>query len=100
MLFLISFYSNCGVVLPFYPKGTSSLRSQRFFRKNETKLANAVHEMKTSLEKSVISLESRCFSATKWRYPPSLKRKWGALVVRDDKSTRCVINRGFDIIKT
>ena len=45
-----------------------------------------------SRAKSVVPLESLCFSATKWRYPPSLKRKWGALGVRNDKDTRCVIN--------
>jgi len=29
--------------------------------------------------------QSLRFSATKWRYPPSLKRKWGTLVVRRDR---------------
>ena len=41
--------------------------SFHFFRKNETKLANAVHEVKTSLEKIVVSLESLCFQGRSTR---------------------------------
>jgi len=41
--------------------------SLHFFRKNEAKLADAIHEVKTSLEKIVVILESRCLQGRSLR---------------------------------
>jgi hypothetical protein len=59
-----------GVIFLFHPKGISSLCSRHFFRIGETKLANAVYKVKTSLEKIVVALEtlslSRAFATTRY----------------------------------